>query len=101
MIEFVSTPLEAVSKVCDNAYAIKIKCLACSESQFIPYNPPIIQDGTLVIGHHSFPLKLIEVVTARYKHTYGKQETKYKVESGYFRQFLNDTAIQELKKFEL
>lgn len=100
MIELVNTPQEAVSMIRDSAYAVKIKCLACSESQFMPYVPPIIQEGTLVIGHYSFPLKLIEMVTARYKSEYGKLETKYKVESMYFRQFLNDIAVQELGKFE-
>lgn len=101
MMELVSTPREAVSSISDNVYNIKIKCLACSESKFIPYVPPIIQEGTLIIGEHSFPLNLIEMVTIRWKDNYGKWERKYKVESRYFRQFLNDAAIQELERFEL
>ena len=67
MLELVSTPQEAVSSISDNVYNIKIKCLACSESKFIPYAPPIIQEGTLIIGEHSFPLNLIEMVTIRWK----------------------------------
>jgi len=101
MMELVSTPQEAVSYISNDVYNIKIKCLACSESKFIPYVPPIVQDGTLIIGEHSFPLKLIEMVTARWKDEYTRGERKYKVDSRYFRQFFNDAAIKELEKFEL
>lgn len=100
MTELVSTPQEAVDIIGEDVYNIKIKCLACSESRFIPYVPPVIQDGTLIIGEHSFPLRLIEKVTVRKKNEYGKWETKYKIDSRYFRQFFNDEAIQELERFE-
>lgn len=100
MTELVSTPQEAVDNICENAYNIKIKCLACSESRFISYVPLIIQNGILTIGEHSFPLKLIEMITIRWKNEYGKWEKKYKVDSRYFRQFFNDEAIQELERFE-
>ncbi len=99
MLELVSTPQEAVSSISDNVYNIKIKCLACSESKFIPFAPPIIQEGIMIIGEHSFPLNLIEMVTIRWKDNYGKWEKKYKVESRYFRQFFNDATIQELERF--
>lgn len=101
MAELVGTPQEAVVLISENVYNIKIKCLACSESRFIPYVPSIIQDETLIIGEHSFPLKLIEMVIARGKNEYGKWETKYKVDSRYFRQFFNEKAIQELEKYDL
>lgn len=101
MIELVSTPQEAVDNICENAYNIKIKCLACSESQFISYVPLIIQDGILIIGEHSFPLKLIEMITVRWKDEYGKWEKKYKVDSRYFRQFFTNEVIQELEGFKL
>lgn len=101
MTELVNTPKEAVDIICEDVYNIKIKCLACSESRFIPYVSPNIQDGTLIIGKHSFPFKLIEMVTVRGKNEYGKWETKYKVDSRYFRQFFNEETIQELERFEL
>lgn len=100
-MELVRTPEEAVDHISENVYNIKIKCLACSESKFIAYVPPIIQDGTLIIGEHSFPLRLIEMVTVRGKNEYGKCESKYKVDSSYFRQFFSEEAIQELERFDL
>lgn len=101
MTELVSSPEEAIANIPEEAYNIKLKCLACSESKFIPYVTPIMQDEILIIGEHSFPLKLIEMVTARWKDEYGKREAKYKVDSRYFRQFFNECAIQELEKFDL
>lgn len=99
MTELVSTPEEALNDIHEHTYNIKIKCLACSESSFIPYVPHIIQEGKLIIGERSFPLKLIEAITVRWKDEYGKQENRYKVESKYFSQFLNRTALDELEKF--
>lgn len=101
MIELVSTPEEAVGFIHENAYNIKIKCLACSDSKFIPYEEPVIRDGTLTIGKHSFPLRLAEMITVRYRNEYHKQEMRYKVDRMYFRQFLNDTALQEPEDFGL
>lgn len=101
MTELVSTPEEAISRIHGEAYIIKIKCLACTESRFINYAPPIIHDGKLVIGEHSFPIKLIEMVTVRWRDEFGKYENRYKVESRYFRQFLNNAALDELGKFRM
>ena len=98
MTELVSTPEEAINLIHGDAYNIKIKCLACSESEFIPYVPPIIHEGKLMVGEHSFPLRLVEMVTFRWKNEFGKWESRYKVESSYFRQFLNNTARQELER---
>ncbi len=39
------------------------------------------------------------MITIRWKDEYGKHEAKYKIDSIYFRQFFNDTAIQELERF--
>lgn len=101
MLEIVNTPQEAIKFISSNVYNVKIKCLACSESRFIPYVLPMIRDGVLMIGEQSFPLGLIEMVTVRWKDEYGKWEAKYKVDSGYFRQFFNEKAIKELEKLEL
>ena len=101
MTELVSTPQEAIDIICEDVYNIKIKCLACSESGFIPYVPPSIQDGTLVIGEHSYPLRMVEMIIVRCKNEYRKWERKYKVNSRYFRQFFNEEAIQELERFDL
>lgn len=100
MMELVNTPQEALSLIGDDVYNIKIKCVACSESKFIPYVPPIIQDGKLMIGEHSFPLRLIETITFRWKNKNARGERKYKVDSRYFMQFFNEEAVQELKRFE-
>lgn len=101
MMELVSTPEEAVGSIHENAYNIKIKCLACSESKFIPYGQPVIRNRTLTIGKHSFPLRLVEMVTVRGRDENHRWEIRYKVDSMYFRQFLNDIALQELEDFDL
>ena len=67
--------------------------------KFIPYVQPVIQDVRLIIGKHSFPINFIEMITIRWKDEYGKHGAKYKIDSIYFRQFFNDTAIQELERF--
>lgn len=100
MLDLVNTPQEAISFIDTDAYNIKIKCLACSESAFIPYRKPFEDNGKLVIGEYSFPLNLIEMVTVRCKNQFCRWETKYKVDSRYFKQFLSDAALQELEKFE-
>lgn len=100
MLDIVNTPQEAVALLDANAYNIKIKCLSCFESRFIPYIQPFEDNGKLVIGQHSFPLILIEMITVRCKNEICKWEIKYKVDSRYFRQFLNNVALQELEKFE-
>lgn len=101
MTELVSTPEEAVGSIHENAYNIKIKCLACSESKFIPYVQPVIWNGTLTIGEHSFPLRLVEMVTVRCRNEHHRWEIRYKVYGMYFRQFLNEIALQELEDFDL
>lgn len=101
MLNLVNTPQEAISFNDTDAYNIKIKCLACSESAFIPFTELYEDNGKLVIGKHSFPINLIEMVTVRYKNEFRRWEEKYKVDSRYFRQFLGDAALQELEKFEL
>lgn len=99
MVELVSTPEEALGRIPECVYNIKVKCLACSEGRFIPYTPPVIKEGKLIIGEHLYPLKLIEALTVRCKNEYGKWENRYKIESRYFRQFLNGNALDELGKF--
>ncbi len=101
MIEIVSTPQETVNYISSNVYNIKIKCLGGSESNFIPYVPPMVYDGALVIEEHSFSINLIEIITVRCKNEYGKREEKYKADSRYFRHFFNDDVIHELERFEL
>ena len=101
MLNLVNTPQEAISFNDTDAYNIKIKCLACSESGFIEYERPYEDNGKLIIGKHSFPLNLIEMVTVRCKNQFSRWETQYKVDSRYFRQFLSEAALQELEEFEL
>ena len=101
MLNLVNTPQEATSFDDTNAYNIKVKGLACSESAFIPYTELYEDNGKLVIGKHSFPINLIEMVTVRYKDEFSRWEEKYKVDSRYFRLFLSDAALKELDEFEL
>lgn len=75
------------------------KFLNQGKIKFIPYVQPVIQDVKLIIGKHSFPINFIEMITIRWKDEYGKHEAKYKIDSIYFRQFFNDTAIRELERF--
>jgi len=100
MLNVVNTPQEAISFSDMDAYNIKIKCLVCSESRFIQYERPYEDKGKLVIGEHSFPLNLIELVTVRFKDEFRRWEERYKVDSRYFRQFLSEAALQELEEFE-
>ena len=41
------------------------------------------------------------MVTVRYKDEFSRWEEKYKVDSRYFRLFLNNAALKELDEFEL
>ena len=99
-INIVETPQKIFDSIQIKPYIIKIKCLACSETKFLPYVEPVIKNGTLYIGSSSFPLDLIEKVTVRHTWEYEKEETVFKVNSLYFRQFLNEEAKQKLKEFE-
>lgn len=99
-MEYVKEPLEAVEKIPDNAYLVKIKCLGCSETNFLQYEKPIIKNNKLFIGKLAFPFNLIEMITFRNKTIYGKYEESYKVESTYFYKFFNEKAILELEEFD-
>lgn len=85
----------------ENAYLIKIKCIACSECGFIKYKNPIIKNDLIIIGEYSYPFNLIETITIRCKDCYRKTESKYKVSNNYLKQLLNDETIKELLHHKL
>lgn len=83
-----------------NPYIIKIKCICCSETSFMNYETPIETEDKLKIGKSSFPIKLIERITIRYRdELLGASEIQFKVSSQYFLQFLNDDAKESLLEF--
>lgn len=90
------TPQDVINEITriKGIYNIKIKCLACSESCFIPYKNMVVEDSKIVIGGHSFPVFMIEKVTIRYCYTGMKYEAKYKVSAKYLKTLLNE----EVKK---
>lgn len=57
MLNLVNTPQEAIAFIGTDAYNIKIKCLACSESGFIQYERPYEANGKLIIGGAFFPFE--------------------------------------------
>ena len=106
MIELYDSPEEIVSMLKNfNPYVIKIKCIACSETPFMPFQHPVINGNTLTIGCCSYPLSLLEYVVVRYTEDFGtssiKREETYKVKASYLQTLLNEHALQELKQFNL
>lgn len=106
MIELFDRPEEIISML-QNAepYVIKIKCIACSETQFMPFQPLIVCDNVVTIGCCSYPPHLIESVTVRYKTSFETsifrtQET-YKVKASYLQTLLSEQALRELREFGL
>lgn len=106
MIELYDSPEEIVSMLKNlSPYVIKIKCIACSETSFMPFQHPVIHDNTLTIGCCSYPLSLLEYVVVKYKEDFGtfsmKRKETYKVKASYLQTLLNEHALQELKQFNL
>ena len=108
--EILDTPEEIVEKIMRRGgiYVIKVKCLACSEGSFIPYVPPVIDGGKLIIGRYSYPVELVEMVTIRYKYIVKEAgdmpirgEVRYKVSSLRLNLLLSAHALERLKEFEL
>lgn len=97
------TPQDVINKIVksENAgiYNIKIKCLGCSETNFIRYENMVVTDSKIAIGEHIFPVFIIEKVTIRYKFAGEKFEVRYKVSAKYFRTLLNEDAQKFLAEF--
>ena len=55
-----NTPQDVINKIVksENAgiYNIKIKCLGCSETNFIRYENMVVTDSKIAIGEHIFPV---------------------------------------------
>ena len=101
---YYNTPEEAAegAGAIEGAYVIKVKCLGCSETGFVPYDKISTEDGKLSVGTRFYPLSLVEQISVRTmeKHI-GRVEYVFKVCSEYFQAVLRDEAIEELKKHHL
>ncbi len=98
MVEFFDSSEDIISMLKKvEPYVIKIKCIACSETQFMPFHYPIIDDSTVTIGCCSYPLHLIEYVVVKYKEDVGifsvKTKEIYKVKARYLQTLLSEQAL--------
>lgn len=98
-----NTPQDVINEIIkkEDIYNIKIKCLACSESNFIRYEDMVVTDSKVTIGEHSFPLSMIEKITIRYRCVGIKFESQYKVSAIYVKSLLNEEAQKILADFNL
>lgn len=96
-----NTPQDVINEIIktEDIYNIKIKCLACSESDFIRYEDIVVTDSKVTIGEHSFPIYMIEKATIRYRCAGIKLESQYKVSAKYLKTLLNEEAQKILADF--
>lgn len=99
------TPKDVVNEIVKaedaGIYNIKIKCLGCSETKFISYEPIFVNDLIVAIGEHCFPIAMIEKVTIRCRDEWIKLEYQYKVSAKYLKTLLNENAQRLLAEFKL
>lgn len=99
------TPQDVINEIvkAENAgiYNIKIKCLGCSETNFIRYENMVVTDSKIAIGEHIFPVFMIEKVTIRCRDEGIKLEYQYKVSAKYLKTLLNEDAQKLLVEFNL
>lgn len=71
MVELFDSPEKIISMLQNvEPYVIKIKCIACSETQFMPFQSLIVHENKVTIGCCSYSLHLIEYVVVKYKNDF-------------------------------
>ena len=86
----------------EDAYLIRVKCIACSGGEFLKFETPLLREDFLVIGDTKYPFKLIEDVVVRVHDKWlGKYEYKYKIKSSVLKELLKSEIQEELGKYKL
>ena len=87
MVELFDSPEKIISMLQNvEPYVIKIKCIACSETQFMPFQSLIVHENKVTIGCCSYPLHLIEYVVVKYKNDFENADAVKTVNFSDFRQ---------------